>query len=129
MGMYDNFFIDYPLPIESWVPAKYKSHILYAFSAEGFQSKDLDCVLKSYFISNDGHIFEDEFDFADKNPINRKRIYFHGHIRVYCPVYISDDDSRNIENMIWFEYDLKFTDSLLVSAIMVYPKKEDIFIK
>lgn len=125
--MYDNFIIDYPLPLASWIPDAYKQYIDYTFASEGFQSKDLSCVLNNYFISNDGHIFEDEFDFADKNPVNRKPIYFHGHIKVYCPVYISDDDSRDIKTMLWFEYDLKFTDSLLVSATMISPKIEHVF--
>lgn len=125
--MYDSFSIDYPLPIESWVPKKYRPIIEHAFAADGFQSKDLDCMLNNYYISNDGHIFLDgHSEFEDTYSAERKQIYYHGHIRVYCLVLL-DEESNTLDGpVLWFEYDLKFTDSLLVSAIMVCPKKEDV---
>lgn len=126
MGMYDNFMIDYPLPIEQWIPEKYKNYIYYTFSSDGFQCKNLECILNNYFISNDGHIFEDHFDFQSDKILTRKQIYFHGHIQVHTPVYIEDDDSRQ-GPMLWFEYDLKFTDGLLVKAKMISPTKEDLY--
>lgn len=123
MGMYDSFLIDFPLPIEDWVPKEYRDAALYTFAADGFQSKDLECVLFSYYISNDGHIFKDHFDFESSRILERENIYFHGHIKVYCPVFLDDNRSSK---MLWFSYDLKFTDSLLVCAKMLSPTKEDI---
>jgi hypothetical protein len=129
MGVYDSFLIDYPLPIEPWIPEKYKPFIYYTFQADGFQSKDLECCLKSFYISNDGHIFEDIFGSfeVDKQPFERKQIYYHGHIRVYTPVYLDDDKEETRGPILWFEYDLKFTDSLLVNAKMVSPTQKDLY--
>lgn len=127
MGMYDNFMIDYPLPLEEWIPKKYHSHIHYTFSADGFQSKDLECLMNNYFISNDGRIYLDEFYFESDKQLDRKTIYYHGHIRVYTSVHLDDLFNQPTgpfsSNKLWFEYDLKFTDSLLVKATMISPAK------
>ena len=123
MGMYDSFFISYPLPIEKWVPKEYKEAALYTFAADGFQTKDLECCLESYYISNDGHIFKDTFDFESSKILERNPIYFHGHIKIYSPVYL--EENRN-GKFLWFSYDLKFTDSLLVCATMLSPTQKDI---
>lgn len=124
MGMYDNFIVDYPLPVESWLPDKYKSHIYYAIQADGFQSKSLSCALDNYYIDNNGHIYLDEISLFEEpeKRISRTKIYFHGHIRVYNSIFPDEEDNKK---MIWLEYDLKFTDGLLVSATMISPKKED----
>jgi hypothetical protein len=127
MGMYDNFVIDYPLPIEGWVPDEYKPMIQHTFAADGFQSKDLECLLKNYYISNDGHIFLDELcDFESNEPFKRNQIYFHGHIKVHTFVLLDEESDPIYGPSLWFNYDLKFTDSLLVSAIMISPTKEQI---
>ena len=129
MGTYDSFYIDYPLPIEPWIPASYKSYIYYAFSADGFQSKSMDCFLNDYHIDNNGYLYLEESSSFEEDSKNKKtsKIYFHGHIRVHCPVYLTRDGSRDANMMLWFEYDLKFTDSLLVEAKMISPKKEDLY--
>lgn len=129
MGTYDSFYIDYPLPIEPWIPASYKSYIYYAFSADGFQSKSMGCSLNSYHIDNNGHLYLEETSFFEEQSKNKKnsKIYYHGHIRVCSPVYLTEDGSIDYNKMLWFEYDLKFTDSLLVKATMISPKKEDLY--
>lgn len=127
MGMYDNFTIEYPLPIEHWVPDKYRSIAYQCFGSDGFQSKDMECLLHYYFISNDGRIFIDKpSSFESDIPYERKQIYFHGHIKVYDLVFLDEDNQEQDRPRLWFEYDLKFTDGLLVSAIMISPTKEDI---
>jgi hypothetical protein len=122
MGMFDYFSIDYPLPIESYVPGEYKPFIYRAINEDEFQTKDFHCLLLRYYVDNIGRIFRSQIpDFeSDEEPIYEK-IYFHGHIRIYTMVYL-DEEGKDF----WLEYDLKFTDSLLVSATMVHPTKEDI---
>lgn len=92
MGMYDYIFTDYPLPIESYVPNQYKELINYAIAADGFQTKDLDCTLSSYYISNDGKLFLDTFDFSSNKQLERTPIYFHGHIKACVMVYLDDSN-------------------------------------
>jgi hypothetical protein len=122
MGMFDYFTIDYPLPIESYIPEEYKSFIYRAINEDGFQTKDLECLLYRYHVDNIGRIFCADFpDFeSDEEPVYNK-IYQHGHVLIYTVVYLDDNGTK-----FWLEYDLKFTDSLLVSAKMVNPTKEKI---
>ena len=129
MGMFDYFTIDYPLPIEPWIPASYKSNIYYAFSADGFRSKSIECSSDSYYIDNNGYLYLEKSSSFEEDLKNKKtsKMYFHGHIKVHCPVYLTKDESRDPKMMLWFEYDLKFTDSLLVQAKMISPKKEDLY--
>jgi len=92
MGMYDSIFIDYPLPIENYIPKEYKNSIYYAIAADGFQTKDLDCALNSYYVSNDGKLFLDIFDFSSAKMLERKPVYFHGHININTVVYLDDSN-------------------------------------
>lgn len=126
MGMYDNFSIEYPLPVEMWIPEKYKNYIYHTIHADGFQSQSMDCALLNYFIDNNGHIYIDEISLFDEpeERIKREKIYFHGHIKVYSLIDLSEDDEKSF---LWLEYDLKFTDSLLVSATMTSPTKKDFY--
>lgn len=123
MGMFDYFTIDYPLPLYSYILAEYRPYVHAVVSQDEFQSKDLDCCLNRYYIDNTGHIFIDESTFEDPKPAMRP-IYYHGHIKVYTLVPLEEDDLTS-KKKFWLEYDLKFTDSRLVSAIMISPTRDD----
>ena len=124
MGMYDNFAVSYPLPIESYVPDRYRMFIRSTMDQDNFQSKDLECLLSSYYIDNVGHLYlEDYPPFEDTDfKIKRTKKYFHGHLRIYNSVFLDEEDPKKF---LWLEYDLKFTDGLLVCATMISPTKED----
>jgi hypothetical protein len=108
MGMFDYFKIDYPLPIPSYIPRKYVPHILAAFNQDEFQTKDLDCLLDRYYVDNTGRIYS----------------YIHVHMGIYLD---PDAPGTKVHTYdLWLKYDLKFTDSLLVSATMLSPTKEEI---
>jgi len=123
MGMFDYFKVDYPLPLGSYIPDEYRPYIYATINQDEFQSKDLECILNRYYVDNNGHIFVDESIFEDSEPAI-KQIYYHGHIKIHAPVFMDDD--INSQKKLWLQYDLKFTDSLLVSAIMISPTKEEI---
>ena len=124
MGLYDNFAVKYPLPINDYVPEKYRSYILATIDQDDFQSKDLDCIMQSYFIDNKGFLYlEERSPFESSNlEIKRTKKYFHGHLRIYNWVVL---DEENPQNEMLLEYDLKFTDGLLVCATMIFPTKKD----
>lgn len=127
--MFDYFKIDYPLPIESYIPKKYAAHILAAFKQNQFQTKNLDCLLDRYYIDNAGRIYSSNLvDFEEDERSIYKRMYYHGHIQVYMGIYLDPDHTGTIVHTydLWLKYDLKFTDSLLVSATMLSPKKEEV---
>jgi hypothetical protein len=123
MGMFDYFKIDYPLPLESYILAEYRPFVHAVMNQDEFQSKDLHCTLDRYYIDNNGRIYIDESTFEEPKP-KMVPIYYHGHIEVYAVVLLEDD--INSSKKFWLRYDLKFTDSLLVSAKMISPTKEDI---
>lgn len=129
MGMFDNFEIDYPLPIEEWIPVQYRTYAYHTFAADGFQTKDLECLLDYYYIDNSGSLFKNKQPSWFKGPSKDdeyEKIYFHGHINVYNSVSIYSEDEKTKGPKLWFEYDLKFTDGLLVCATMLSPTKKDI---
>lgn len=120
--MFDYFTVDYPLPIESYVPKEYRPYIYAAMNEDEFQSKSLECCMFSYHIDNMGRIFQSDMpDFESDEKPQYKKIYQHGHIQIYTMVYLGETDKS-----FWLEYDLKFTDSLLVQATMTHPTKEAI---
>lgn len=120
--MFDYFTTDYPLPISSYVPDRYKPYIYRAINEDEFQTKDLECLMYRYYVDNIGRIFCAKIPLfeSDQEPEYQK-VYQHGHIRIYTMVYLHNDI-----NQFWLEYDLKFTDSLLVQATMVHPTEEEI---
>jgi hypothetical protein len=65
-----------------------------------------------------------ESNFEDSKPAMRP-IYYHGHIKIYTLVPLDQDDVTS-KRKFWLEYDLKFTDSRVVSAIMISPTREDL---
>jgi hypothetical protein len=124
MGIYDTFTIDYPLPINFYVPHKYRSFILATIDQDNFQSKDLHGYMDSYYIDNKGFLYIENHSAFEKDPIavERQKQYYHGHLRIYNMVYL---DEENLDQKFWLEYDLKFTDGILVSATMISPTEED----
>jgi hypothetical protein len=141
MGMYDHIYIDYPIPIADYIPSEYRSLMLRTFGEEGFQTKDLDCIMADFHITNSGLLYMDHLSsFEDREQKPKIKQYFHGHMRVYTIVYLDDsnlEEWHGVEirmsgpeykdNVLFVEYDLKFTDGLLVEAVMVSPTKERIY--
>jgi hypothetical protein len=126
MGMFDYFTIEYPLPLESYVLSKYRSFVHAAVGQDEFQCKDMDCCLDRYLIDNAGRIYKSDLvDFELDERTEFKKIYFHGHINVYSMVYL-DEEGWGSKNKFWLEYDLKFTDGLLVQATMTSPTEEEL---
>ena len=128
MGLYDTIFIEYPLPIPEYIPSKIRSFIHSTISQDGFQTKDLDQCLEDYYISNDGRFHICNYlNFDSPEISNYDPMYMHGHIEVHTIVRL-DEESMYMTptNSFRLEYDLKFTDSLLVSATLLSPTIEDI---
>lgn len=127
MGLYDTIFIEYPLPIPEYIPSKFRSFIHSTISQDGFQTKDLDQTLDDYFISNDGRFYSCNYlNFDSPEISNYEPMYMHGHIKVHTIVRL-DEESIYITptNSFRLEYDLKFTDSLLISSTLLSPTIED----
>lgn len=121
--------IDYPLPILDYIPLKYHPHIRQAFYADGFKSDHLDCSVHNYHISNDGHLYLVNDPAFESNAQSFKvKIYHHGHMTVSIGIFLDEDrdDVMVYTYDLWIEYDLKFTDGLLVDAKMLLPTKEEI---
>jgi hypothetical protein len=120
MGMFNDVYIDYPLPLAGYIPDRWKDIARIEISAGGFQTKDLSKDLSSYYIDNCGYLYLDKSDWEkDEHDLNLK-INYHGYILIYAPICINE------EKHFWLEYKLKYTDGKLVEAEMIHPKKEEI---
>ena len=125
MGMFDYFKIDYPLPLESYILSELRPFVNAMVDQDEFQSKDMECLMNRYHIDNNGYLYlSSQVNFEDDSDPVVKKIYHHGHIRVYSLVFLDEDPGT--KNKFWLEYDLKFTDGRLIQAKMLSPTKEDI---
>lgn len=125
MGMFDYFKIDYPLPLESYILSEFRPYVHAVVDQDEFQSKDMDCTLGRYYIDNKGYIYQSSIvEFEDDSEPVLTKIYYHGHINVYTLVPLNEEPGT--KKKFWLEYNLKFTDGLLISAKMISPTKEEI---
>lgn len=120
MGLYDCVYIDYPLHIADYIPEKWRSLARLEIVAGGFQTKDLNKSMESYFIDNCGYLFLVDNQWEENGPDIHTKINYHGYI--YINTKIDIDEEKNFS----LEYKLKYTDGKLVEAEMISPKKEEI---
>jgi hypothetical protein len=93
MGMFDNITCEHALLGEP----KPKTNL--------FQTKDFDCLMDHYTITEDGQLLKDGAE-----------VQFHGSVSFYT---YTDDD-------MWFEYEAKFTDGCLVEIRPISIYKNDV---
>lgn len=95
MGLYDEILCEFPLP--GW-PA----------GAEPlFQTKDLDCCMERYRISEAGRLLTTRYQRGEETPTRELDTEYHGYLVFYTSV--ERQDRRE-----WFEYRAKFTDGQIV---------------
>lgn len=121
MGMFDTIKCEYKLP----VPANLDWIDFNLIQDKEFQTKDMDCVLNEYTITQDGRLMlkKAEYKWVDDDNSFLKGYLdevssvledtnFHGQLNFYCFEYIEKD---NKELSICIDYLAKFTDGKLVN--------------
>jgi len=139
MGLFDYFYVDYPLPIPSYIPDSFLPAVKLFLKTDQFQSKDMSCIQGLYQITNDGRLFHVQHPSFESNEETKKRqILHHGYIRIYGSVVLSEHEDMPIngeliswlktqqDKDIWLEYRLKYTDGILVNAEVIHPTKEEL---
>lgn len=58
MGMFDEVYSYYPLPIPAAIPTHHHAAVIRELAEQGLQTKDLDCLLARYDITPDGRLLE-----------------------------------------------------------------------
>lgn len=96
--MFDNLICLAPLPNDPPIPR------------DDFQTKDLDCLLDTYTITEDGLLLH-----ARWNVEGELTVPYHGLIRFYYGDWSNDDQKMHA----WYEYEAKFTDGKLVEIRML----------
>lgn len=90
MGMFDEVNFSYRMPD--------------GFESNGFQTKDLDCLLDSYTITKAGRLVLDSVSVQVERPLGD--VNFTGTLNVYDRAFLTRQ---------WHEYDLEFEDGTLVA--------------
>lgn len=74
------------------------------FESNGFQTKDLDCLMDSYTVTKAGRLVLDSVSVQVERPLGD--VNFTGTLNVYDTAYLTRQ---------WHEYDLEFEDGTLVA--------------
>lgn len=101
MGMFDDVICEAPLP-DGW-------------EGKCLQTKDLDCLLCIYTITKGGRLIRTSpawYEDSDKTVISEDT-NFHGILNFYGHEDLPD------KQLVWHEYNAKFTDGNLVSITKV----------
>ena len=148
MGMFDYVELECDLPIPDYIPEAMAFLIRRSFDENIFQTKDLECVLDNYRVSNDGRLYLTPGSWFDKKPTGPEElIEYHGIITIDMVVYLDDSNlldtgeylgvgangylSRIVgpkikRNWIFVTYKLKFTDGYLVDILMTSPTEKEL---
>jgi hypothetical protein len=148
MGMFDYVELEYDLPIPDYIPQFMIPRIKRSFEENIFQTKDFDCHLDNYRVSQDGQLYKNSYSWFDDISVSPEELVdYHGIFEVDMVVYLDDSNlmdtgeylgvgpngylSRIIgpkikRNWIFITYKLKFTDGYLVDISMISPTKEEL---
>ncbi|MBD1209861.1 MAG: hypothetical protein H9535_15620 [Ignavibacteria bacterium] len=107
MGFYNTVYCDYPLP-DSYA------------EDYGFQTKDLDCGSKKYWISEEGELLlEDDSDNDEDSEDVYSVVPFHGVLSMYTRIFrvihdppvavVLDDEETTLVQSEYLEYRMTFT--------------------
>jgi len=120
MGLFDTIYCKYPLPIPN-------------LEKEDFQTKDLDCSMDTYEISEEGKLYkiiknykerkkpdmlkwgsEEYFKWLDDNPLElifeeKRPILHHGVINFYTSINFPDQQDSKLKDFRWVEFDAYFS--------------------
>jgi hypothetical protein len=148
MGMYDYVEIECELPIPDYIPKSIIPIITRSFEENIFQTKELDCVLNNYRVSNDNRLYRSTTSWDTGDVIDQEELIdYHGIIEADMVVYLDDSNlldtgeylgvgangyltritGPNIKrNWIYITYKLKFTDGYLVDISMISPTENEL---
>jgi hypothetical protein len=148
MGMYDYVEIECDLPIPDYIPKSIIPIITRSFEENIFQTKELDCVLNNYRVSNDNRLYRSTTSWDTGDVIDQEELIdYHGIIEADMVVYLDDSNlldtgeylgvgangyltritGPNIKrNWIYITYKLKFTDGYLVDISMISPTENEL---
>lgn len=74
-----------------------------------YQTKDFNCLLDTYEITDEGRLIQVEWNEATKEWMFKRDTHFHGFLNFYT--FTKDEK--------WFEYNAKFTNGQLVEIVAV----------
>lgn len=148
MGMYDYVEIECDLPIPDYIPKSIIPIITRSFEENIFQTKELDCTLDNYRVSNDNRLYRSTTSWDTGDLIDQEELIdYHGIIEADMVVYLDDSNlldtgeylgvgangyltritGPNIKrNWIYITYKLKFTDGYLVDISMISPTENEL---
>jgi hypothetical protein len=98
MGMFDYVYCEIPLEVLGLAPEK------------EFQTKDFECVMNKYIISQDGRLMRSWYGWAEKKLLEPTDVNYHGWFDFYGGDFEPTDDGERYHS---YDYAAKFTDGQL----------------
>lgn len=128
MKLYDTFYVDYPLPVPSFLSLKLKELVAYEISAGSFKCHDMYQALRSYEIDKEGSLYELHHSYFENDKIPYKhKMSITKDITIYT--YVSPfefDDYKEVSKSFRLEYIISFQDGKITDVKNVEPTQEQI---
>lgn len=126
MGMFDEFSSMKEMPVPVGLPEERHTQFLRELPKLEFQTKDFDCVLDLYVLTEDGALLRKSCSWDTRKVLNEERVEFHGRFEVHT-IFFADDAGLRESNGVAIRmlgpdfrgeayaisYVLKFTDGCL----------------
>lgn len=109
MGMFDTVFVQSSLPLASGLPASAAPEFYEDVTANGFQTKDMECLLDVYTINLDGTLSRHLRDWGSDERHPAELVDFHGRLKCYT-MFTS---KLHPDLSFYVDYTFKFTDGVL----------------
>lgn len=124
--MFDEFFSMKDLPHPVGLPEERRVQFNREASTLGFQTKDFDCVLDRYVLTEDGALLRKSCSWDTREVLDEERVEFHGRFEIHA-LFFADDTGLKESNGVALRllgpdfrgeayavsYVLKFTDGRL----------------
>lgn len=128
MKLYDTFYVEYPLPIPSFLSSKLKELIAYEISAGSFKCHDMYQALRGYEIDKEGNLYELHHSYFENDKLPYKhRMSTTKDVTIYT--YVSPfefDDYNEVSKSFRLEYIVSFQDGKVINIKNILPTQEQI---
>lgn len=109
MGMFDTVFVQSSVPLPSSLPLDVGAEFLADVTANGLQTKDMECLLDVYTVNSDGTLSRHSRSWGQDDRRSGELVDFHG--RLKCHTLFVPKSHPGLSFFVTYVF--KFTDGIL----------------